>query len=71
VLLLELNLVEYVWAQWKQHEMPNFCPDRFGKLSPGMRNICRSDGCGRPQCDMFLHRGIESLCAVERIVRIA
>src|SRR5438552_14271035 len=22
----ELNPVEYLWAHWKHHELPNFCP---------------------------------------------
>jgi transposase len=22
----ELNPVEYLWSHWKQHELPNFCP---------------------------------------------
>ena len=22
----ELNPVEYIWAHWKQHELPNTCP---------------------------------------------
>lgn len=25
----ELNPVEYLWAHWKQHELPNFCPQEF------------------------------------------
>ena len=29
----ELNLVEYLWSHWKQHELPNFCPQDFGQLS--------------------------------------
>jgi transposase len=29
----ELNPVEYLWAHWKQHEMPNFCPENFAELS--------------------------------------
>ena len=29
----ELNPVEYLWAHWKQHEMPNFCPRDFAELS--------------------------------------
>ena len=29
----ELNPVEYLWAHWKQHEMPNFCPKDFAELS--------------------------------------
>jgi transposase len=23
----KLNPVEYLWGNWKQHELPNFCPD--------------------------------------------
>jgi transposase len=29
----ELNPVEFIWAHWKQHELPNFCPTTFGQLS--------------------------------------
>jgi len=29
----ELNPVEYLWAHWKQHEVPNFCPKTFDQLS--------------------------------------
>ena len=29
----ELNPVEYLWSHWKQHELPNFCPQNFGQLS--------------------------------------
>ena len=29
----ELNPVEYLWAHWKQHELPNFCPKDFAELS--------------------------------------
>ncbi len=29
----ELNPVEYVWGYWKQHELPNLCPDDFAELS--------------------------------------
>ena len=29
----ELNPVEYVWAYWKQHELPNVCPKDYGDLS--------------------------------------
>lgn len=29
----ELNPVEYLWGHWKQHELPNFCPENFQKLS--------------------------------------
>jgi transposase len=25
----ELNPVEYLWPHWKQHELPNFCPQTF------------------------------------------
>ena len=30
---LELNPVEYIWACWKQHELPNVCPKDYGELS--------------------------------------
>ena len=30
---LELNPVEYIWAYWKQHELPNVCPKDYGQLS--------------------------------------
>jgi len=29
----ELNPVEYLWAHWKQHDLPNFCPKDFDQLS--------------------------------------
>ena len=29
----ELNPVEYLWSHWKQHELPNFCPQDFEQLS--------------------------------------
>jgi hypothetical protein len=29
----DLNPVEYLWSHWKQHELPNFCPQNFGQLS--------------------------------------
>jgi transposase len=29
----ELNPVEYLWAHWKHHELPNFCPRDFAELS--------------------------------------
>ncbi len=28
-----LNPVEYLWAYWKQHELPNVCPKDYGELS--------------------------------------
>jgi len=29
----ELNPVEYIWGYWKHHELPNFCPRDFARLS--------------------------------------
>ena len=29
----ELNPVEYLWAHWKQHDLPYFCPKDFDQLS--------------------------------------
>jgi transposase len=28
----ELNPVEYLWGYWKQHALPNFCPDDLTEL---------------------------------------
>ena len=33
----ELNPVEYIWAHWKQHELPNVCPKDFWQLSEAAR----------------------------------
>ena len=35
----ELNPVEYIWACWKRHELPNVCPKGCGELS---RGACRA-----------------------------
>jgi len=37
----ELNPVEYLWAHWKQHELPNFCPRTFAQLSHHARQALR------------------------------
>ena len=37
----ELNPVEYLWSHWKQHELPNFCPQNFGQLSHYARQALR------------------------------
>jgi transposase len=37
----ELNPVEYLWSHWKQHELPNFCPQNFGQLSQYARQALR------------------------------
>jgi transposase len=37
----ELNPVEYLWAHWKQHELPNFCPTTFAQLSSQARRALR------------------------------
>lgn len=33
----ELNPVEYIWAYWKKHELPNFCPRDYNQLSTQAR----------------------------------
>ena len=33
----ELNPVEYIWAYWKQHELPNVCPKDYGELNERAR----------------------------------
>ena len=37
----ELNPVEYIWAYWKQHELPNVCPKDYGELSRRARQALR------------------------------
>jgi transposase len=37
----ELNPVEYLWGYWKQHELPNFCPQDFAQLSSQARRALR------------------------------
>ena len=41
----ELNPVEYIWAYWKQHELPNVCPKDYEELSrrarPALRRMRR------------------------------
>ena len=37
----ELNPVEYIWAYWKQHELPNVCPKDYGELNQRARQALR------------------------------
>jgi transposase len=37
----ELNPVEYIWAYWKQHELPNLCPKDYWQLSEAARRTLR------------------------------
>ena len=37
----ELNPVEYIWAYWKQHELPNVCPQDYGQLTETARRTLR------------------------------
>jgi transposase len=37
----ELNPVEYIWAYWKQHELPNVCPKDYWQLSESARRTLR------------------------------
>lgn len=37
----ELNPVEYIWAYWKQHELPNVCPKDFWNLTEQARRTLR------------------------------
>jgi len=37
----ELNPVEYIWAYWKQHELPNFCPSEYWQLGETARKSLR------------------------------
>ncbi len=38
----ELNPVEYAWAYWKQHQLPNVCPKDYWELSDTARRTLRS-----------------------------
>lgn len=37
----ELNPVEYLWGHWKQHELPNLCPEDYAELSYEARQALR------------------------------
>lgn len=37
----ELNPVEYIWAYWKQHELPNVCPKDYWQLNEAARRTLR------------------------------
>ncbi len=37
----ELNPVEYIWAYWKQHELPNVCPKDYRELNQRARQALR------------------------------
>ena len=37
----ELNPVEYIWAYWKQHELPNVCPKDYWELDQRARQALR------------------------------
>jgi transposase len=44
----ELNPAEYIWAYWKQHELPNVCPKDFWELSAVARRTLKRMRC-RPR----------------------
>ena len=35
------HTMEYIWAYWKQHELPNVCPKDYWQLSEGARRTLR------------------------------
>ncbi len=37
----ELNPVEYIWAYWKQHQLPNVCPKDYWDLDARARQALR------------------------------
>jgi transposase len=37
----ELNPVEYIWAYWKQHELPNVGPKDYWELSEAARRTLK------------------------------
>jgi hypothetical protein len=54
----ELNPVEYRWSHWKQHELPNLCPQNFGQLSRYARQALRRV-CIRPTLEIAFWRQAE------------
>jgi transposase len=55
----ELNPVEYIWAYWKQHALPNTCPKDYWSFSEAARRALKECGAGvglppasgsRPNC---------------------
>ena len=36
-----LHPVEYIWAYWKQHELPNVCPKDMWELDARSRDALR------------------------------
>jgi transposase len=43
----ELNPVEFLWGYWKQHELPNLCPQDSYQLSEAARRTLRRMRCRR------------------------
>jgi transposase len=37
----ELNPVEYIWAYWKQHALPNVCPKDYWSLDDTARRTLK------------------------------
>jgi transposase len=37
----ELNPVEYIWAYWKQHALPNVCPKDYWSLNEAARRTLK------------------------------
>lgn len=37
----ELNPVEYIWAYWKQHMLPNICPKNYWSLDETARKTLK------------------------------
>ncbi len=37
----ELNPVEFIWAHWKKHELPNVCPQDYYQLNAAARRTLR------------------------------
>ena len=37
----ELNPVEYIWAYWKQHALPNVCPKDYWSLDETARRALK------------------------------
>ena len=59
----ELNPVEYIWAYWKQHELPNVCPK--GLL--GTRRTCPQNAAAHAPQTALDYRFLETVFSLSRL----
>ena len=59
----ELNPVEYIWAYWKQHELPNVCPKDYWELD---ERAPQSAAANAPQTALD-YRFLETVFSLSRL----